>query len=321
MNKCTEISIIETCKFLSEHDNYAILTHMSPDGDALGSGFGLCMVLRSLGKKAEVVCPDGIPEKFKFITDSIKPDGSLRTTVVSVDIADEKLLGSARKEYEGRISLAIDHHVSNTGYSELLYLDVKASAVCECIYDIAKQMNVPLNLQLASAVYTGISTDSGCFKYGNTTPKTHRIAAELMEIGINFAEINRAMFDTKSRERLKMESMAVENAEYWYDGQAVVMFMSLDMIRESGCTADDLEGLSAIARCVEGISVAATVREREEGVYKVSLRTFGGVDASEICSEFGGGGHKVAAGCVISGTPDGVKKRLQHAIGGALELI
>lgn len=312
-----KITLKQACEFLKTHDNFAILTHASPDGDCLGSGYALMQVLNCIGKRAMVVCPDEIPNKFSYFaagTEEFEYD-----TIISVDVADEQLLGEKKEEFSGKIELAIDHHASNCGFAKALYLDTNAAAACECIYDIANELGVKINHGIAAALYTGIATDTGCFKFSNTTPKTHRIAAELIELGVDFAEINRAMFDTKSRARLEIERMALDNADYLFDGKAVCLCVSHKMIEESGCTDSDLDGLSVIARSVEGISVAATMREKKPNFYKISLRTYDGIDASAICGLFGGGGHKAAAGCTISGNETEVKEKLYSAINKALE--
>lgn len=312
-----EIGIKEVCEYLKEHNNYIILTHSSPDGDCLGSGYALVMILNSLGKKARVVCPDAIPQKFMFF--ATKEEEFEYDTVISVDLADEQLLTNLIEVYGGKTELCIDHHKSNSHYAKYVYLDTEAAAVCECIYEIANELGVEITLPIARALYTGIATDTGCFKFSNTTPRTHLIAAKLLEIGVEAADINRVMFDTKSKARLEIEKMALQNADYLFDGKAVSLCVSMDMIKESGCTDEDLDGLSVIARSVEGISVAATMREKKPNFYKVSLRTFDGIDASAICGSFGGGGHKAAAGCVISGTEIEAKEKLYAAIKNALE--
>lgn len=321
MNNCVEITLDEVLSFLKEHDNYTILTHASPDGDTIGSGYALCSVLRMMGKKANVKNPDEIPDKFSYFKDEIEHIDFEEQTIISVDIADEALLGRLKDEYSGRIQLAIDHHVSNTHFAERLYLDVSASAVCECIFDVVKGLGYSITVNIANALYTGIATDSGCFKYSNTTPKTHIIAAELVSLGIDFALINRLMFDTKSKSQLEIEKMAMASAEFAFDDRCIILTATKQMIEESGCSEQDMEGLAPIARCVEGVLVAVVIKEKEEGTFKVSLRTYPPVDASEICKNFGGGGHKAAAGCTLKGEVEDVKSAVKSVIGKALEQV
>ena len=167
MNNC--ISFKDTVKFLKKNDNYIILTHASPDGDTLGAGYALYYGLKQLGKSVEVICPDVIPQEYSFFlceTDHVVRENA---TFIAVDIADKRLLGSLEDEFGDLIDLNIDHHVSNTQYAKALYLDKDASATCEIIYEILLSLRVKLNDTIAQALYTGISTDTGCFKYSNVT--------------------------------------------------------------------------------------------------------------------------------------------------------
>lgn len=307
------------CKFLQERDHFLILTHSSPDGDTLGAGYGLCLALQKLNKHAKVLCPDPIPSKYFYFTKTAANQEFVAKTIIAVDVADTKLLGSLEAEYQDKIELCIDHHISNTGYTDYLLLDPDASATCECIYDIIKQLKVEIDKNIAMALYTGISTDTGCFKYSNTTAKTHLIAAELINTGIDSSEINRIMFDTKSRERLDLELMALEDMEYYFGGKCSLVTITRDMIEKSGCSDDELEGITSISRAVEGIIAGVTIKERDPGIYKVSIRTHSPIDAADICRKLGGGGHARAAGCELSGDLKLVKSKILGTIKQALE--
>ena len=181
MNNCINFSLKETIKFLKKNDNYIILTHASPDGDTLGAGYALYYGLKQLGKQVEVVCPDVIPQDYAFFlceTDHVNREGA---TLVAVDIADKRLLGALQEEFGESIDLNIDHHISNTRYAKALYLDSDASATCEIMYKVLSGLKVKLNDTIAKALYTGISTDTGCFKYSCVTAKTHKIVAALYD--------------------------------------------------------------------------------------------------------------------------------------------
>lgn len=295
------IEISKAADFFKSKDNFVILTHMNPDGDTLGSGFGLAMLLDRMGKKSTVICSDEIPQKYEYFT-SLAPqnaDFNKKTTVVAVDVADVKLLGRLEQKYAGSVELCIDHHFSNIGYAEATYLDSNAAANCECIYDLAKALGVEIDKDIALALYTGISTDTGCFRFSNTTAKTHRIGADLMEYGIDTAEINRIMFETKSRIRVELEKMALDAMEFHFDDKCAVITVTREMYEKTGCKDEDLEGITSISRSIEGVIVGVTLREREEGGFKISVRTYPPVDASAICKRVGGGGHIRAAGCQL----------------------
>ncbi len=313
------LNLSTLCKFLKKHDDYIILTHTSPDGDTLGSAYALALGLISIGKKAFVVCNDEIPEKYNYFVKEANLKSIDYKTVVAVDVADAKLLGSLYEKYSDKIELTIDHHVSNTHYAKNLYLDAAASATAECIYEILKKLHIKITPLMATALYTGISTDTGCFKYSNVTPKTHRIAAELHGFGIDAAEINRKMFDTKSKQRVELEKMVLETAEFLFDDRCLLLTVTSEMQSRSGCEPSDLDGVASISRSVEGVLIGVSIKQSEKDTYKISLRTYEPFNASEICKTLGGGGHKAAAGCTLIGSLSEVKKQIVDAVGKAIE--
>lgn len=311
------ITLFETAEFLSGKDNFLILTHQNPDGDTLGSGFGLAMILSKLGKKSTVICSDEIPKKYEYFTSLAPQNADLQKalTVIAVDVADTKLLGDLEEKYAEKVELCIDHHVSNVGYAKATYLDGSAAANCECIYELAKLLGVEVDANMALALYTGISTDTGCFRFSNTTAKTHRIGADLIELGIDSAEINRVMFETKSRIRVELERMALDAMQFHFNNRCAVIVITREMYEKTGCKDEDLEGITAIPRSIEGVIVGVTLREREQGGFKISVRTYPPVDASAICKRVGGGGHIRAAGCQLGAeysTEDAVKEMLKQ---------
>ncbi len=310
------ISASAAASFLERSDKFVILTHASPDGDTLGSAYALADALCALNKRVFVVCPDKIPEKFGYLIkeyEAFEPE-----TVVAVDIADEKLLGSLYDRYSGRVALCIDHHGSNTKYAETLYLEADAAAACECIYNVINELGTKITPYMASCLYTGIATDTGCFKFSNTTPRSHRYAAELIEKGADYGEINRVMFEVKSRGRIAMERKVLENIEFYYGGRCAVITVTRDMIKETGCPLGDLDGVTAMSRQIEGVQIGVTIKEKPDGKYKVSLRTFEPYNAADICAVFGGGGHVRAAGCEFSCDIENAKRQLLSAIGEVL---
>ena len=290
------------CSFLKENDNYLILTHCMPDGDTLGSAYALCAGLLKIGKKAKVICADPIPARYGYFTEKIEFPEFEESTVISVDVADIKLLGPLGERYAGEIVLAIDHHASHREFAENLFLDATAAACAECIYDILHSLLIPLDEAMVAALYTGIATDTGCFKFSNTTPKTHVIAAELMAYGVDFAEINRVMFDTKSKSRMEVEKLALSNVRLLYGDRVSIIAVTSKMLENSGCTDSDLDGITAIPRSIEGVLIGITMRQKGKKLWKVSMRSYPPIDVSEICARLGGGGHKFAAGCEVAGT-------------------
>lgn len=291
----------KVCNFLKEKDNFLILTHRSPDGDTLGSAYALFFGIKQLGKKARVICGDDIPKKYSYFTAAATMDEIENPTVIAVDVASTKLLGSLEKDYKNKIELSIDHHKTNTNYAKLNYVDDSYGANCEIIYKILLELGVNITKVMAEALYTGISTDTGCFKFVNTTANTHKIAAKLMEMGINSSKIDRIMFDTKSINRIELEKIAYQNLELYKNNKIAVVAITKSEFLECGCMDDDFDGITTISRSVEGVQVAVTMRELNNGTVKVSVRTFNNIDAALFCKQFGGGGHMGAAGCEIKG--------------------
>ena len=225
--KAQNISIADAAGFLKANDNYYILTHLSPDGDAMGSGFGLCFALRAMGKKANVLCSDPFPKRYEFLYGDYAPIKFTPQTIVTVDLADTTLFGRELQVYGDYVDLAIDHHISNTRYASKLLLDGNAAAACEVIYQVLKEGGMPIDKHIASCLYTGIATYSGCFKFENTTPNTHIIAAELMKYGFNFARINRKLFDIKSKARFMVEQYVINNLETYLDNKCAMIAVTV----------------------------------------------------------------------------------------------
>lgn len=316
---CKKISLLQTARFLKRNDHFVILTHASPDGDTLGSACALAMGLQKIGKRAYVICPDPVPKKFDYFMKKLRNRAFKYKNVIAVDIADEALLGSLKDEFGGKVNLCIDHHISNTGYAENLFLDASASATAECVFAILKVIHAVIDDTIAAALYTGISTDTGCFKYSNVTARTFDIAGKLFAYNIGAAEINRIMFDTKSKNRLEMEKLVLDTAEFHFDEKCMILSVTEEIQKKTKCSGSELEGVAAISRSVEGVLAGVTIKESEKNVFKISLRTYEPLDASNICGRLGGGGHRAAAGCTVNGTLDEVKEKILASVKQELE--
>lgn len=314
------ISIAETAQRLKGCRDVHILIHGSPDGDCIGAGYSLQAVFRQLGIRSRVLCSDPIPPRFGFLLPAEPEEDFAPQSIVSVDVADEKLFGDLEDAYKGRVDLCIDHHISNLGYAGHLLLEPEAAAACEVLYKVYREMGVPFTEQIAKCLYTGMATDTGCFKFSNTTPDTHIFAAQIMREfpQIRYDLINRQMFDVKSRSRIRAESIMLRNMEYHCDGRITIVWATLDVCREHGVDEKDMEGLTSLGLQPEGVEVGVTVREREPGVYKISMRSARDVNVSEICQSFGGGGHVKAAGCQLRGSRDEIRGKLLAAVEAAL---
>ena len=313
------IGFSEAELFLRNCEDAVIITHRNPDGDCIGAGFGLKDILAQMGIRSRVVCHDGFPARYGFLTSEGAGEDFEPKAIIAVDIADENLMGDYKDIYGGRVQLCIDHHISNKNYAEKTLLRGDATAACEIIYDLAQYMGVKITKHCAMCLYTGISTDSGCFKYGCTTPRAHEIAAEMMRsYDINFARINRYMFDVKSMGRLKLEAKVNELMEYCLGGKLAIAAITQDMMKDMGVSMEELEGFAPLTIQLENTEVGILMREREDGVFKCSFRSANDVNVSEICQSRGGGGHAKAAGCTIDADLDSAKKMLIEAVERAL---
>ena len=301
------MTIKDIARILREHDNFDILTHNYPDGDCLGCGYALCEALQQIGKRARVITTD-LPKRFVWLAQNVENQDFETEFVVSVDVADEKLLGANRKKYEGKIDLVIDHHGSNNIPCDNKYVDPEAAAAGEIIYELISELNAEMTRGIANWIYTAISTDTGCFRYINTTSRTLRIAAELLDFGCDCGEINKLMFETKSKRTVQLEREILDNMLFCCGDKCALIYTTLEMVEGMG--DDETEGLASIPRRIEGVKMGITVREKPNGEYKISVRTNDDIDACAFCRRFGGGGHPAAAGCTLHGTLDSVIDKL-----------
>ena len=315
----TAVTLREAADWLSTREDVAVLCHQSPDGDTLGSAAALVRALHKCGKRAALFCADTIAPRFSFLFDGIEKQAFEPKTVVAVDVADEALLGKLRAQYEGKIELCIDHHPSNRHYAGRYFEDANAAATCELLVEFLPMLGVPLDRAMAIDLYTGLATDTGCFQYVNVTPKTLRTGAQLLELGVPAPQINHAMFGTKSRARLSLEALAIEKIEYFHDGEIAVAPVTLEMRRQTNATDDDTDGVASIPRSIEGVRIGITLKEKAEDLVKVSLRCPPPYNASEICAQFGGGGHPGAAGCALHCGLEEAKQKLVAAAAQYLE--
>lgn len=312
------LDITQVIASLLKAESILILCHKNPDGDTVGSSAALCHALKKLGKTAAVLCADPIPERYAYM-DIPMFDGEFDPKyITAVDVAGMQLFGDAVSRYTRHIDLCIDHHPSNGGYADTMLLDGTAAATAELMYSLICAMGVEISPLIANCLYTGVATDTGCFKFANTTARTHEVAASLIECGADIQTLNNILFENKSRRRLNIERIALENITYYFDDRCAVMVLTKEQIAESGADGTDLEGITGIPRTIEGVKVGVTMRQQPTGSYKVSVRTEIGVNASDICRHLGGGGHAQAAGCEILGSLENARAALLSEVEKAL---
>lgn len=303
----------EAAALLKERDQFLILTHRRPDGDTLGSAASLCLALRTLDKTAYLFQNPEVTPKYKWLVDGLEADGSfVPETVISVDIAGLSLLPPGSQAYENRIDLSIDHHNSSRAFSRALWCNPHAAATGEMILHLVDLLEVPLDENIADAIYTAISTDTGCFKFSNVSADTFTAAARCATAGADIAGLNLELFIIKTPSRIKLEGAVQANMQFFEAGRIALVEISREMIETMHISIDDLDGIAAIPRNVEGVEIGITVTEQDDGC-KVSVRTCSRINAAEICERFGGGGHRAAAGCNIHDTIHAVSEQLVAA--------
>ncbi len=305
----------QTADFLSQNDNYVILTHRRPDGDTLGSAALLCRGLRQLGKTAHILANPEITEKYAHLhqgltADSVQ-DGDI---LIAVDTASSGMLPEAFGTYADRIALRIDHHATADSFTEAELVMPDAAACGEIIWAVLTCMGAGLDEAMADALYTAVSTDTGCFRYANTTANTLAVAAQCAQASGNLFAINQALFETRSLGRLRLEGWLIENMRLLQGGKIAICPLPKSKETELGLTEDDLENISGFPRSIEGVKIAATLREEGENRIKISVRAVPGYDAGAICRKFGGGGHKGAAGASMTCSMDEAVEALTEAL-------
>lgn len=308
-----KISVKECCEELKKMDDVYILCHRNPDGDTLGCGFALYNILKAMGKRSRVLDHDGLPQRYSFLYNGYDDSDFSPSAIVAVDVADESLLGDKLSDFKGKIDLCIDHHGTNKHYAKKYLVDSKAAAACEIMEKIVKQIDIPMTKQIANCIYTGVSTDTGCFCYSNTTKKSHECAGRMIKAGCDYALINRLMFEVKSHGRIELEKDVLNNIEYHFGNTCALIWITDEMLKATGVDDAELEGVASMPRQIEGVEIGVTIRQRDGG-YKISLRTDDDVDASAICALLGGGGHKCAAGCSVDANLNETKKIILKAI-------
>ena len=303
----------EAAEFLLQNDNFAILTHRKPDGDTLGSAAALCLGLRSLGKTAHILENPETGARLAFLVEDLtKEEAADGDTVIAVDVAAPNMLPKCFARYEDRVGLRIDHHGSSTPFAEAELVDGDSASCAELIGEVLGLLGVFLNRDIANALYVGISTDTGCFRYANTTAHTFQVAADCAEAGAEIFRLNQLLFETNSLAKLRMHAWIAENLRLFDGGKKAIVAIPRAVEELIGVTEEDMDNISSFPRTVEGVCLAVTLRQTKDGITKISARAVPGYDAAAVCAHFGGGGHKGAAGGATSLSLEETAKQLEE---------
>ena len=291
----------ECADYLLTHDNYTILSHRRPDDDTIGSSAALCLGLRSLGKTAHVLYNEEVSDRFRWLHEGLtKPEVEEGDLIVSTDVASPGMLPKAFAHLLGKIALRIDHHSAATSFTDCELVDGGSASCAELVWDVLELAGVQMDSRLAEAVYVGVSTDTGCFRFSNTTAHTFSVAAACAMGGARIYDLNQELFETNTLGRLRMQAWIVDHMQMLGGGELALVAIPKAVEEQLGVTEDDMENISGFPRSIEGVCMAATLRENPEGGVKISIRAIPGHDAAAICAKFGGGGHKGAAGASLN---------------------
>lgn len=309
------LTVKEVADWLRAHDDYLILTHRRPDGDTLGCAAALCRMLRGIGKTAWLLRNEEVVPLYAPYVDGLwAAEDYAYSTVVSVDLAALGLFPDNAAALKDRVDLAIDHHPSYENFAAACCVHPECAACGEILCALAVELG-QLTPEVALPLYVAVSTDTGCFVYSNVTANTHRAAAALIDTGIDYRAVNKKHFRTKTKKRLALEGRLLSSLEYYDGGRIVVVQLPLSLQRELELTENDTDDIAALGGVVEGQDCSITMKELPDGDWKISVRSGARVNATEVCARFGGGGHRAASGCTISGmTQEAAKRALVRAV-------
>lgn len=313
-NNFESISFYALCERICEKKRTLIVYHINSDADAVGSAFALREILRLMDIPAICACSDEVPDRLRFLSDDAQgsvliEDGMElgHERVISVDTASPAQLGDMFYLLRRDVDIMIDHHASGTPYADN-YVDADAAATGEIIYEIAKYLYesgriYALTPRLLTCIYAAISSDTGGFRYSNVTPRTHRTAAELIEAGVDAADINHRLFESKSEAQMLAEGAAIANLELHLGGRVACSHVSYAVKERLGLRDQDMDTIIDVPRSIAGVEVAFVVRQPEQKpIFKVSMRSSCDFNVASVCAHFGGGGHVRAAGCTLEAT-------------------
>lgn len=285
---------------------FAVLLHIRPDGDSIGSSLALGLALRRLGKSVHLMRADDIPSNMSFLpgVDGFRHFSEVTEdidTAVFLDCGDIDRIGPAKAVLKPGVRIVnIDHHPSNRRFGDVNYIEPRAAAAGEIVHDLIKDLGVDIDFAIASALYVAVITDTGSFRYENTSAKTHEIAAGMLRAGVRPSEVARAVWEDRSLSSMRLLEAALRNLSVSEDGRLAWTVLSREDFERAGADSSESEGIVNYPRTLRGVEVAVLFLEEASGEVKVSLRSNRAVDVSRIAADLGGGGHARAAGCTLS---------------------
>ena len=311
---------------IKQYKNFLIAAHINPEGDSICSQLAMANLLIAMGKTVKIINADNVPKNLQFLPgvekiESYKEsEGFKFDAVIILDCPNLERIGSVRNLLNEQYIICIDHHVSNDNFGNLNWTDPKASSAGEMVYDLFKSADIPLDDPSAMCLYVAIMTDTGSFRYTNTTVKTHNIAADLLKYNFSPNKVYELIYETKSFEVMKLLAEVLNNLQRSADGLFVWFRVTDEMLKRNNLSSESTEDFIAFVRMVEGAKVVAFLREINDGSeVKISMRSKTDIDVNKIAGHFGGGGHQAASGCVIESNIDQAEKMLLEQIKSSIE--
>lgn len=310
-----KVDVEEFVKQIQKSQHILILPHVMPDGDTIGSSIALYLALKELGKDVYILLDEEIPDSIKFLPceniHKALDENFEIDAVVAVDSSDLERLGKRRKYIDmAKVCFNIDHHITSTYFADYNLVNPKAAATSEIVYFVMKELGVCITKDMATCLYTALSTDTGSFKYDNTTAQTLEIASKLLACNIDLNKITTEVYQNKSLSKVKLLIEALNTLEFFFEGKVAILSVTKDMLEKTGSKVQDTSGLIETARDIEGVEVSVLLKELSDDQIKVGFRSKYDVDVSEISSTFHGGGHKKAAGCTLNGNIESAKEKI-----------
>lgn len=312
--------------FMRQHDDFLVVSHVSPDGDAASSTFAVGLMLDYLGKRYTLINEGSIPAKFDYmpgfnsiVNYSNDPISRNFQHVISIDCADYERIGQVSQLFTDDVQLVnIDHHPTNDGFGCINLIRCDAASTTEILFDLVMIGQVPLTLELAECIYTGLLTDTGGFRYSNTSSKVMDIVAQLLKVGVVGHLLAELLLEKLSLSHIDLLKKSLLSLSFAYEKQISWMSVTLEDIQDSKASNEDLEGLVNYPRNIEGVEVGLLFKQASDQAVKVSFRSAGKVDVAVIAKSFGGGGHVRAAGCTIAGSIEQAVDQVVREVGKAL---
>lgn len=294
----------QVVELIENKQNFAITTHVRPDGDGIGSSLGLCWLLRSLGKDAEVIVRDGIPVSYRQLpgAEEIKQVSEVNGKYDAIFVIEcSDLTRPGINGLEKQITVNIDHHATSEHFGTINWIDSTASAVGEMIYNLCKAIGGRITREIAECVYLALVTDTGSFHFSNTTERTLKVASELVKVGVKPAQISEAVYNSYPWSRIELMRQVLSTVKRDAGGRVAWMRQTLEMSEKAGAVDGDNNGFVNIPLAAKEVEAVVYMRETFSGIYRVSLRSKNGINVARVAEKFGGGGHKNAAGCRVEG--------------------